>query len=105
MFPANFYAQSLPQRLQESRSVTALTGLGFSASSLVQPGKQFASSCEPLDELLDGGLAFGQILEISGPPGAPREQLSSLFAKEASMRGQEVLYVGPYPIPSTSRLH
>ncbi|VDB88824.1 unnamed protein product [Peniophora sp. CBMAI 1063] len=101
---ANFYAQSLPQRLLGIGANSAQPRLGSSASSLAQLGKHFVSYCEPLDELLDGGLAYGQMLEISGPPGTPREHLSSLFARQAMAREEEVIYVVSQNMTSPSTL-
>ncbi|KZV72730.1 hypothetical protein PENSPDRAFT_750708 [Peniophora sp. CONT] len=101
---ANFFSQSLPQRLLVAPSNNARSGLGTAASFLAQPGKHFASSCEPLDELLDGGLAYGQMLEISGPPGAPREYLSALFARGAISMKKGVLYIVSQNMTSPSSL-
>lgn len=44
------------------------------ASAILETSRQDFSICSPIDELLGNhGLKPGTVLEISGPPGAPKE--------------------------------
>ena len=48
----------------------------------------------PLDRLLSGGLRFGTALELSGPPGTPKEALASNICRSFVRSGKNVLFVG-----------
>jgi RAD51-like protein 2 len=60
---------------------------------MLERSEQIKTQCTGLDVVLDGGLKRGRILEISGPPGSPKEKLlieiASVFAK-----AEGVLFVG-----------
>lgn len=47
-----------------------------------------------IDELLSGGLSRGQILEISGPPGTPKEVVAANIVTSFVEAGEEVLFIG-----------
>jgi RAD51-like protein 2 len=71
-----------------------LSLLGRSAVDLISIDKRFLSSCVPLDRLLGEGLSSGHILELSGPPGTPKEILATRFASNAVSSNDQVLFVG-----------
>jgi len=65
------------------------------ALRLQQSGSQrVQTGCAALDALLDGGLSRGHILEISGPPGSPKEKLVVKIASIFAEAGEDVLFVG-----------
>jgi hypothetical protein len=70
---------------------------GTSASEILKSQKRFTFSVEPLDKLINGGLPSGQLLELSGPPGSPREYLIISLICEATKSGEAVLYIGKQP--------
>ncbi len=72
----------------------ALNPLGRSAADLISIYKFFSSSCEPLDRLLEDGLPSGHILELSGPPGTPKESLVVKFVSNAASSNDQVLFIG-----------
>ncbi|TFK21825.1 hypothetical protein FA15DRAFT_65771 [Coprinopsis marcescibilis] len=48
-----------------------------SVATLAQQSKRVSTLCPGLDTILGGGLQQGQILEISGPPGSPKELIAA----------------------------
>ncbi|TEB23389.1 hypothetical protein FA13DRAFT_1818507 [Coprinellus micaceus] len=44
-----------------------------SAAALSQASRKLQTGCQALDDLLKGGVQGGHILELSGPPGTPKE--------------------------------
>lgn len=50
--------------------------------------------CPLVDKLLGGGLARGNILELSGPPGTSKSALVLGLVKDFVERGEEVLVLG-----------
>ena len=44
-----------------------------SAAALSQVSQRLQTGCHALDDLLKGGIQRGHILELSGPPGTPKE--------------------------------
>ena len=76
---------------QKTRTDAPLTQ---SAASMLKVATKFATGCAPVDKLLGGGLSRGQLVEISGPPGTPKEQLATSLARSFVEAGEEVLFVG-----------
>jgi RAD51-like protein 2 len=70
------------------------TPLGRTADKLISVNKRFPSSCVPLDRLLGDGLPSGHVLELSGPPGTPKDTLATKFASSAVSSSDQVLFVG-----------
>jgi RAD51-like protein 2 len=56
--------------------------------------KKYTSGSTAMDEILEGGLKRGTILEISGPPGVATQKFAINFAKEFIKDGQGVIFVG-----------
>lgn len=52
------------------------------------------TGCRPLDDLLEGGLKRGFVLELSGPPGTSKEALAIDMTRAFVEDGQGVLFVG-----------
>lgn len=65
-----------------------------SAALMLQQSRRVETSCAALDALLDGGLTRGHILEISGPPGSPKEKLVVKIARIFAEAEEDVLFVG-----------
>jgi DNA repair protein RadB len=51
------------------------------------------SRCEPLDALLDGGFAVGEIVVVYGEAGTGKTTLTIQTSVEAARRGSKVLYI------------
>ncbi|KAG6808902.1 hypothetical protein H0H92_002402 [Tricholoma furcatifolium] len=64
-----------------------------SAASMVTSGGKITTGSRPVDELLSGGLSRGQIVEISGPPGTPKEAIAIGIVRSFVEAGHEVLFV------------
>ena len=65
-----------------------------SAALMVQQSQKVSTKCVALDKILGGGLSRGQILEISGPPGSPKEKLALNIMATFAESGEETLFVG-----------
>lgn len=61
---------------------------------MLQRSEQIKTQCTGLDAVLDGGLRRGHILEISGPPGSPKERLLIEIACVFAKAEEGVLFVG-----------
>jgi len=61
---------------------------------MLQQSQRVQTSCAALDALLDGGLTRGHILEISGPPGSPKEKVVVKIARIFAEAEENVLFVG-----------
>lgn len=83
-------ASKLPV-LSESQTQTA--------SSLLSNNVTLLSSCAPIDRILRhkyssiGGLRCGHVLELSGPPGSPKESAMLGFVKSTVRSGNDVIFV------------
>lgn len=53
--------------------------------------------CEPLNELM-GGLNRGSVVELSGPPGSPKELVLLDLVRAAVQEDEEVLFIGKQSI-------
>ena len=49
--------------------------------------------CEPIDELLEGGIETGTITQVYGPPAAGKTNLALAASVAAIARGERVLYL------------
>jgi len=65
-----------------------------SAATLVSSMRKFTTRWPPLDRLLKGGIAQGHVLEISGPPGCPKETIAVDIAVSVLQAGERVIFVG-----------
>ncbi|KIP07276.1 hypothetical protein PHLGIDRAFT_512609 [Phlebiopsis gigantea 11061_1 CR5-6] len=60
-----------------------------------QNAVKYQTGCRPVDDILDGGLKRGFVLELSGPPGSCKEALAIDMARAFVEDGQGVLLVEP----------
>ncbi|KAH9941801.1 P-loop containing nucleoside triphosphate hydrolase protein [Epithele typhae] len=81
-------ARPAPTGAPATQSAAALIRLGASAGA--QP---FPTSCGPLDDLLQGGLRRGTVLELSGPPGCGAAQVVARVPRAFVDAGEGVLFV------------
>lgn len=65
-----------------------------SVATLGQAGRCIPTGCYGLDKLLDGGLQPGHILEISGPPGSPKEVIARNLIVQFARRDHRTIIVG-----------
>jgi predicted ATP-dependent serine protease len=63
-------------------------------SIMLEHPDQIKTRCSGLDAVLDGGLRTGRILEISGPPGSPKEKIVVEIACVFAKAEKAVLFVG-----------
>lgn len=56
--------------------------------------KRYSTYCKPLDSLIDGGVRPGSILEVSGPPGSPKETLAINIVRCFVEAEHDVLFLG-----------
>ncbi|KAJ7599049.1 P-loop containing nucleoside triphosphate hydrolase protein [Mycena floridula] len=100
----NHLASALKLSLVESQGVISASqsGPSSSARNLTQSAASMAKSTRmpplssqwfPLDKLLTGGLSRGNIMEISGPPGAAKERIALNFVRSVVQLDEQVLFV------------
>jgi RAD51-like protein 2 len=87
-------ARALVSRLQNPQTPAATLPMTQSAALMVQQSQKISTKCVALDKILGGGLSRGQILEISGPPGSPKEKLALNIMATFAESGEETLFVG-----------
>jgi RAD51-like protein 2 len=64
------------------------------ASSLMNGPQTVPTKYSPMDNLLGGGVRRGQVLEISGPPGSPKEALLLKVVSAFVELREEVVFLG-----------
>lgn len=69
-----------------------------SAAILVQAPERLTTGNEALDQLLQGGVQRGHILELSGPPGSPKELATMSIIEQFALAGERVIVVGVCPL-------
>ncbi|KII87852.1 hypothetical protein PLICRDRAFT_112094 [Plicaturopsis crispa FD-325 SS-3] len=84
---------SATQAIISASQKTKPPSMTQSAASLVVTSNKFATRCRPVDALLSGGLTRGNILEISGPPGTPKEAIALNLVKSFVEADEEVLFI------------
>ncbi|KAK2461211.1 hypothetical protein APHAL10511_006738 [Amanita phalloides] len=75
------------------------------ASSLVRLPQKIPINYAPMDRLLDGGVSRGRLLEISGPPGCPKEALLLKVVLAFVEVGQEVIFLETQNMVSPATIH
>ena len=86
--------QDLFSSIQRPQGPTADPPMTLPASNMVQSEVRVSTKCPPLDSLLDGGLSRGQILELSGPPGCPKERIAVNILKSFVEMEHEAIFIG-----------
>ncbi|PFH50604.1 hypothetical protein AMATHDRAFT_60704 [Amanita thiersii Skay4041] len=84
---------------------SSLLSLTQPASTLVRTPQKVSTKCIPLDKLLSGGISRGQVLELSGPPGSPKETLLLNIVRSFVELGEEVIFLEMQNTISPSILH
>jgi len=65
-----------------------------SAAVMLQQSLRVKTKCAALDQILDGGLRRGHIMEISGPPGSPKDKLVINIISVFAEAEEDILFVG-----------
>ncbi|KZP33775.1 hypothetical protein FIBSPDRAFT_942900 [Athelia psychrophila] len=85
-------------------SASALPLTQSAASLQAIPVNRFSTRCQPVDNLIDGGLMRGHILELSGPPGTMKEAIAVGVVQSFVQKGEEILFVDTQNMTSPSAL-
>jgi RAD51-like protein 2 len=91
---SNLDVNALLSRLQVLQSPVVTLPMTQSAALMVQESQKMSTKCVALDKILGGGLSRREILEVSGPPGSPKEGLALNIAVTFAESGEETLFVG-----------
>lgn len=71
-----------------------------SAAALLDSVDDVFHCCPPIDNLLNGGLRRGHVLELLGPPGTPKTVLVLEIIRDFIENKEDVLIIGIYlPFP------
>ena len=65
-----------------------------SAAALLDSTNDVFHCCPPIDNLLDGGLRRGHVLELLGPPGTPKTAVVLEMITDFIGNQQDVLIIG-----------
>ena len=65
-----------------------------SAAALLDSTNDVFHCCPPVDDLLDGGLRRGHVLELLGPPGTPKAALVLEIIRDFIENREDVLIIG-----------
>ncbi|KAF9652649.1 hypothetical protein BDM02DRAFT_2549172 [Thelephora ganbajun] len=66
-----------------------------SAAALLDSTNDVFRCCPPIDNLLDGGLRRGHVLELLGPPGTPKTALVLEIIRDFIENKEDVLIIDP----------
>lgn len=61
---------------------------------MLQQSPRINSKCAALDNVLGGGLKRCHMLEISGPPGSPKEKLLINLVSVFADADEDIIFVG-----------
>ncbi|KIK68483.1 hypothetical protein GYMLUDRAFT_237532 [Collybiopsis luxurians FD-317 M1] len=84
---------SSSQKLPESNTLPLTQSAAALIGSSKLKSKTFSTNCPPVDALLNGGVTEGHILEISGPPGSPKELVLLNILRSFVEARKSVLFV------------
>ena len=86
---------------QVKKPATQIPGMSLtqSAATLIKSTRKDSTRWVPLDKLLGGGLTRGHILELSGPPSCPKENICVDIAASLLKARENVIFVGTKPHP------
>ncbi len=89
---------SMIQALSSSQTPASAVVLSQSVASMTQSRgvDKITTLCDPLDQLLSGGITLGTILEISGPPGTPKDNLAIKICRSFVASQRRVLFIGSF---------
>ncbi|TCD63491.1 hypothetical protein EIP91_005350 [Steccherinum ochraceum] len=86
----------LTQKIYMATQTQRAHGLTQTQTAAVMVGansKKYSSFCRPLDAILDGGIRRGSIIEVSGPPGSPKEHIAANITLSFLEEKEEILFV------------
>jgi RAD51-like protein 2 len=86
--------EDLIQQIRSPPTQNACMPLTQSAAVIMKSSRIFSTHWESLDKLLDGGIVQGHILELSGPPGSPKENIAIDIVSSFLEAGEDVIFVG-----------
>ncbi|KAM6503354.1 P-loop containing nucleoside triphosphate hydrolase protein [Amanita muscaria] len=84
---------------------SAQPSLTLPASTLMTGLQTVSTHCIPLDQLLGGGICRGQVLELSGPPGSPKEHMLLNVVVAFVQLGLEVVFLETQNMISPAIIH
>lgn len=87
-------AEAILQQINRPATQNLGMPLTQSVAAVIKSTPKFSTHWPPLDKLLDGGLTRGHILEVSGPPGSPKEDVAIDVATSFIEGGENVIFVG-----------
>ena len=87
-------AEAILKQTQGSSMPHKGVPLTQSAATIANSMRKFTTRWPPLDKLLKGGIVHGHILELSGPPGCPKETIAIDITKSVLQAGESVIFVG-----------
>ncbi|KAF9467890.1 hypothetical protein BDZ94DRAFT_1247996 [Collybia nuda] len=112
---AEYLAQDLKISISEAESVFAPSQkpptpfatlpLTQSAASMAKIAEKFTTRSSTIDKLLSGGIQRGHILEISGPPGTPKEVVAANIVTSFVEAGEGVIFVDTQNMTSPASLN
>ncbi|KAF5389588.1 hypothetical protein D9757_004081 [Collybiopsis confluens] len=84
---------SSSQRQNAIRTLPATQSAAAMIGSSMQKSRVNPTNCPPVDALLGGGLMEGHILDISGPPGSPKDLILLNLVRSCVETRKKVLFV------------
>ena len=85
------------QSSQQIQSASPRLPATQSAAALLDSTNDVFHCCPPIDNLLDGGLRRGHVLELLGPPGTPKTALVLDIIRDFIENREDVVIIGIYP--------
>ncbi|KAJ3572288.1 hypothetical protein NP233_g3179 [Leucocoprinus birnbaumii] len=92
-------AEDIIQLAQNSSTQQPGMPLTQSAATIISSMRKFSTRWSPLDKLLNGGLVQGHVLEISGPPGTPKESVAVDITCSVLEAGEGVIFSATTRLP------
>lgn len=96
--------QDLINRSQNASTLAPALMMTQPAARLVENMAKFSTKCPALDKILGDGLSRGHILEVSGPPGSPKETIGINILASSIEEGNEVIFIGKDCAPTFGSL-
>ncbi|KAF9444623.1 hypothetical protein P691DRAFT_736197 [Macrolepiota fuliginosa MF-IS2] len=97
-------AEEIIQQVQRPATQNPSVPLTQSAAAVIKATRKFSTRWPPLDKLLDGGLMQGHILEVSGPPGSPKETIAIDIVTSFIEGGESVIFIDSQNMTSPTNL-
>ncbi|CAA7264278.1 unnamed protein product [Cyclocybe aegerita] len=97
-------ADGLLERVRKPQTPLTTLPTTQSVATMVHQASRIPTGSSSLNKMLQGGLLRGHVLELSGPPGSPKERLSMSIASAFVNVGEEILFVDCQNMTSSSVL-